>query len=108
MTFTQKLVAATGLLATADASYAHRFLQDADCSAEQDACFAAPDCLAAMMSSQPSCGAPPVSRSVNAPPSLPALTARVSRGSDGLTERRVLHAVCCDHERLCRWHLHRR
>ena len=104
MTFTQKLVAATGLLATADASYAHRFLQDAqpDCSAEQEACFAAPDCLAAMMSSMASCGAPPVSRLVNAPPSLHALTVRVSRGSDGLTECRVLHAVCCDHER--RWH----
>ena len=64
-----------------------------DCSAEQEACFAAPDCLAAMMSSMASCGAPPVSRLVNAPPSLPALTVRVSRGSDGLTERRVLHAV---------------
>ena len=80
MTFTQKLVAATGLLATADASYAHRFLQD--CSAEEDACTAAADCLAALTSSLPSCGAPPVSRSVNAPPSLPALTVRVSRGSD--------------------------
>ena len=81
MTFTQKLVAATGLLATADA---HRFLQAAqpDCSAESSACMAAPDCLAAIMSGQPSCGAAPVSRSVNAPPSLPALTVRVSLGSD--------------------------
>ena len=84
MTFTQKLVAATGLLATADASYAHRFLQDAqpDCSAETQTCMAAPDCLAALMSSQPSCGAAPVSRSVNAPPSLPALTVRVSAPTD--------------------------
>ena len=56
-----------------------------DCEGESGACMAAPACLAALMSGQPSCGAAPVSRYVNAPPSLPrspcrsALTDWVSR-----------------------------
>lgn len=91
MTFAQKLVAATSLLATANA---HRFLQsDGPCAAEQNACMADSDCLAIMMSSMPTCeGTPDADQQCTV-----AMTCTEETGDDGTsTVCNPTEPVACD------------